>query len=111
MHCIGLVGVGALEVLPGRKEKLLLLSNTVKSMGFDGGIESKTVRLARLVLLSPFSYGERYSVIGLDPMMSTSDVSGFLGEKDDDEKASEFAPTLSYGRITLNDVVPLSLRS
>ena len=42
-------------------------------------------------------------------MMSTSDVSGFLGEKDDDEKVSEFAPTLSYGRITL--VAHLSLRS
>jgi len=37
--------------------------------------------------------------------MSIRDVGGFLGEKkDDDEKASQFAPTLSYGGITLNDV-------
>jgi len=40
----------------------------------------------------------------LDLISKTGDVSGFL------EDSSKFTPSLPYGRITLNDVVPLSPR-
>jgi pheromone a factor receptor len=46
-------------------------------------------------------YDSRGSMVSIG---SLKDIAGFLSEKRDDERASSFAPTLSYGAMTLNDV-------
>jgi pheromone a factor receptor len=43
----------------------------------------------------------RDSTLSMD--VSFNDAGGLLSEKKDDEKSSTFAPTLSYGAMTLND--------
>ena len=84
------------------------------SSGFlssDGAIKSKNgstgkIRPSLPVFVHKEMFSRRDSLDSISKM-SVGDVGGFLqvGEKrDDDEKASEFAPTLSYGGITLNDV-------
>jgi len=82
------------------------------STGFydsDGGVKSKNGSSGKVRPSIPIFVHKdmlsRHDSLGSISKMSIGDVGGFLGEKkDQDEKASQFAPTLSYGGITLNDV-------
>jgi pheromone a factor receptor len=67
-------------------------------------LNQRPARVAKFALVSLSIHKEMYnrdSVVSMD--VSFNDAGGLLGEKKDDEKASTFAPTLSYGAMTLND--------
>lgn len=93
--------------------KTLGLSLTLTSTS-NGGIlssdavfKSKTSSSGKLRPVPPIHvhkdmFNSRSSIMSIDA--SFRDVGGLLSsEKSDDEKSSTFAPTLSYGAMTLND--------